>query len=424
MKKTVLALTLALSSFNYAFANEVHSADLPFIESISHLGINQTNWDSGHAAKLLMKNAYKMTPYVQLETKGKNYQEFGKAKGLDLTQIQSFDFDGDHNAEIIARDRLNIESMVITKNGQLIDSFYWNGTSESSTHLQMSVSKSFTAITASILAAEGKIDMSKPVTHYLPELIGSGFEQATVQQVADMRSGIKINFSEGKLWDDRMTNVQEWNGKNNYPHLTSILDFASLVDHQQNEVVGTHYNYQCINTEVLGKVIEKASKKPLSKVIEERLWSKVGFKHPAKWQSNSDGELVASGGLNATTADVARMMDVLVNEGKNYKGEQVVPKDFIENILKGNDEVKQAWANGKESKLADDAWYKDQIRVFNIEGHTFLAFVGIHGQLTIGEPATKTVIAMNAAQDERESPRSVLMTFFGLVPALLDAVNK
>ena len=424
MKKSIIALAVLVATVSSVSAATYHAPDQSFIETIAQVGITPENWDSGESAKLMMKNAYLMTSYMEISNKGTPVQDFGKASGLDLSKITAYDFDGAHNLEVIARDRLNIESMVITKDSKLIDAYYWNGTNVDSTHLQMSVSKSITSIVLSMLVAEGKVDMNAKITQYLPELIGSGFEHVTVQEVADMRSGIKINFSEGKLWDDRMTNVQEWNGSNKYPELKRITDFAKLVGNDKSHKVGEYYNYQCINTEMLAKVAEAVTGQQFSELIETKIWSKAGLKHPAKWMSNSQGELVASGGLNATTEDMARLMDILVNQGKNHRGEQVISAQFINAILAGNPEVDVAWLNGKESKMAKDAWYKDQIRVFNIKGHKFFAFVGIHGQLTIGEPLTKTVIAMNAAQDQHEAPRTVLMTFFDLVPALLDAVNK
>ena len=128
-------------------------------------------------------------------------------------------------------------------------------------------------------------------------------------------------------------------------------------------------------------VVTSVTGKPLSQVMENRLWSKVGFENNARFMTNSAGEAVASGGLNATTRDMTRMMDVLINDGKNREGKQILSKEFIKSLIEGNKNVKLAWKNSKESKIAKNGCYKNQIHTFNIEGHTFFAFVGIHGQL-------------------------------------------
>lgn len=402
-------------------ATALHSPDNEFLEEAAKIGITQENWDNGASAKLTMQNAYRFTYSVEMQ-KGSYVHDLGKPTGLDLSKLTGFDVDGEHPLDIIIRDRLNTESLVILKNGKLVDEYYWNGMHKNHTHLQMSVTKSFTSLTLQTLVAEGKVDMNKPITDYLPELKASvGFSRATVQEVADMRSGINVPFSPGKLWDDRMTNVQEWNGKNEYPELKSVLDYAKIVEKRDDYKKGELYDYLDANTEMMGMVVARVTGKPLTQVMEERLWSKVGFEHNARLMSNSDGEAVASGGLNATTRDVARMMDVLVNNGKNRVGEQVISKEFIKSLLDGNKDVKLAWKNGKESKMVKDGWYKDQIRAFNIEGHKFLAFVGIHGQVAIGEPSTGVVIAMNGAQDQKQAVRTVSMTFLNVFPTLLDA---
>ncbi|MGF1720710.1 beta-lactamase family protein [Vibrio kyushuensis] len=421
MKKTLLATALSILAFG-ANAIELHKPDYDFINSATKFGVTQANWDNGKAAKLTMKHAYKFTSNVEM-SKGPFTHYIGKASGFDLNSVSAIDADGEHPMSIILRDRLNQESLVILKHGQLVDEYYWSGMHKDQTHLQMSVTKSFTAMTLATLVDEGKVDMSSPITDYLPELKTSpSYSKATVQEVADMRSGIKINFSEGKLWDDRMTNVQEWNGVNEYPELKSVLDFGSLVDARTDVKPGQAYDYQCVNTEMLGMIVARVTGKSLAEAMEERLWKKVGFENNAYFQSNSKGEAVGSGGLNATTRDIAIMMDVLINDGKNRNGEQIIPQRFINELLQGNNDVRNAWAQGKESKLAEDAWYKDQIRTFHIQGHTFLAFVGIHGQVTIGEPSTGIVLAMNGAQDEMESHRTVAITFLDVLPSLLDAV--
>ncbi|EEX93779.1 hypothetical protein VIOR3934_00280 [Vibrio orientalis CIP 102891 = ATCC 33934] len=422
MKKSLMALAIVSTSLN-ATALVLNKPDSDFIDSASTVGVTLKNWDSGKSAKLTMKHAYRFTHHMEM-VKGEYIHNVGNASGFDLDSVKGVDVDGLLPMSVILRDRLNQESLVILKNGQLVDEYYWSGMHKDQTHLQMSVTKSFTSMTLATLAMEGKVDMNAAITDYLPELKSSpSYSKATVQQVADMRSGVLIQATNGKSWDERMTQVQEWNGTNNYPNLKSVLDFGKLVDVRTDIKSGEAYDYQCINTEMLGMVITRVTGQSLAKVMEERIWKKVGFENNAYLQTNSKGEAVASGGLNATTRDVALMMDVLINGGKNRKGEQVIPTEFVQNLLDGNEEVRAAWAQGKESKLAPDAWYKDQIRTFKIDGHKFLAFVGIHGQVVIGEPSTGIVIAMNGAQYQMESTRTVVMTFQHVIPTLLFAVE-
>lgn len=426
MKKTVLATLLAVSTAFSAQAVETYKPDEEFIKQTSAMGITQANWDNGRSAKLTFKHAYRFT-YSEKMSHGKFVHDLGQASGFDLSVLTGADIDGELPMDQMLRDRLNMESLVLLKDGKLVDEYYWSGMNKDQTHLMMSVTKSFTALTLSILAEQGLVDMNAPITKYVPELKSSpAYAQATVQQVADMRSGIKIEKTPGTIWDERMTIVQEWNAKPNNTGFNSIVDFGATLQQRPDVKVGEAFDYQCINTEMLGMVITHVTGKSVPEVMEELLWKRVGFENDAYLQTNSQGEAVASGGLNATTRDAARMMDVLVNGGKNRAGEQIISKAFINNLLAGNPEVKSAWKHDQFSALLADAWYKDQIRVLNVGEngeHRILVFVGIHGQNIIGEPATGKVIAMNGAQDEMQATRTVALTYLNAVPALLKAMK-
>ncbi|CAH0525512.1 serine hydrolase domain-containing protein [Vibrio hippocampi] len=421
MKKTILAATVALTTAFGAQAIEVHNPDTAFLDQVGAVGITQANWESGQSAKLTLKHAYKFTHYVEL-SKGEFTHDIGVAQGFDLKGPLAYDLDGLHDMETVLRDRLNTESIVMLKDGQLVDEFYWSGMHKDHTHLMMSVTKSFTALTLQTLVEEGKVDVNKLISDYLPELKDSGFGDATVQEMLDMRSGVKIEFTPGKIWDERMTHVQEWNGVNNYSELKSILDFGATLGKRTDVNTGEAFDYQCAHTEMLGMLIARVTGMTAAEAMEERLWKRVGFENNAKLQSNHNGEAVMSGGLNATTRDAAIMMDVLVNGGKNRAGEQIVSPEYISNLMVGNDEVKSAWKHDGFSQLHADAWYKDQFRVLNVDGHSFILMVGIHGQVIVGEPSTGKVIAMTGAQDQMQAPRTVGMTMLSVIPTLLKSM--
>lgn len=143
----------------------------------------------------------------------------------------------------------------------------------------------------------------------------------------------------------------------------------------------------------------------------------------AHYQADFAGNPVASGGLNAATKDLARVGRMLMNGGKNYKGEQVVPAGFIKEILEGNDEVRAAWLKGKESALAE-GWYKDQFRSLNINGRQIMAMVGIHGQVVAMDHKTGTVVAMNGGYPQTETPRMVIAIFYKALPAIFAAADE
>lgn len=403
-----------------ALAGTLEPVDESFLEQMAQFGISQENWDSGEHAALTFPNAYRFTRHYTVSRGGDVAPErWVAAGGLDLASMTAQDGDGELDLETLLRDRLKNHAMVILKGDRLLHQHFWNGMDESSTHLDMSVTKSFTATLAGIAAADGVLDMSAPVETYLPVLTGTAFEGVTVQDVADMNSGLDIPTPPFLSWDPKFTEAQEWNGPND-SGLNGIADYLATLDQRKYEP-GTHYQYQDPNTEVLGLVVEAATGMGLADYLEERIWSKLGVEGDAYWMADPSGATVASGGLNMSTRDLARAGRMFLNGGRNHLGDQIIPQSFLDAVWEGNDRVRAAWSVGKEAALAPDGWYKDQIRVLDISGHRFMTFVGIHGQVLVMEPDSGTVIAMNGGYPQTETQRMNTLLFLQVIPAILDA---
>lgn len=422
MKPPIIAAATLIAAAS-SFADTPRPADQAFLEQVARYGVGQANWDSAEFVALTFPNAYRFTRYYVVE-KGERvapnpWQD--AEPGLNLSQISASDADGVHDMETLLRDRLKNHTLVVLKGDRLLHQHFWNGMDQKSTHLDMSVTKSFTAMLAGIAAAEGKLDMTRPVEFYLPDFAGTAFEGVAVQDVADMNSGLDIETPPFLSWDPKFTQSQEWNGPND-SGLNGIVDYLRTIDQRKYDP-GTHYQYQDPNTEILGVIVEQVTGTRLAEYMQQKLWSKLGAEQDAFWMADVAGYAIASGGLNMTTRDLARVGQMLLNNGRNHLGEQVVPEDFLQAVWVGNDRVRATWSVGKEAPLAPDSWYKDQIRVLNIKGHKVMAFVGIHGQVLVVEPTSGVVIAMNGGYPQTETERMNKLLFLEIVPALLAAAS-
>lgn len=414
--------------FSVAQAATYHPVDEAFVKQAEALGVSQSVWDQPEYVAVSFPHAYKFMLYYRISRgllgSGKAVlapQKWNETNSLDLTKLRGQDADGEHDLVTLLRDRLKNHSMVVLKGDKLVHQHFFDGLDENSTHLEMSVTKSFTATLAAIAASEGKLDMSKKVEEYLPEMKGTAFEGVSIQEVADMRSGLDIPTPKFLSWDPRLTQSQNWNGKND-SGLHGVKEYLKLIKNRKYPI-GEVYQYQDPNTELLGLIVEKATGKKLADYLEDKLWKRVGAENDAFWMSGPDGFAVASGGLNMSTRDLARIGLVILNDGKNYLGKQVIPKAFLDAIWEGNDTVRKAWKSGKEAALASDGWYKNQYRVFNIKGHKILVMVGIHGQVLAVEKNSGVVIAMNGGYPQTETPRMANLIFYQIIPAILDELK-
>lgn len=412
-----------------SYSATLHPVDEVFVKQSEQMGVTQAVWDQAEFAAVTFPNAYKYMPHYQVSRDGADQngqplapEQWRMGSALDLSKLSGNDVDGSHDLLTLLRDRIKNHSMVVLQGDQLRHQHFYNGMDENSTHLSMSVTKSFTAMLAAIAVAEGRLDMSKPVEFYLPDFKGTAFEGVSVQVVADMRSGLDIPTPPFMSWDPLFTASQEWNGPND-SGLHGIRDYLKTIK-KRKYGIGEVYQYQDPNTEVLGLIVEEATGIKLADYLEQKIWQKLGAENDALWMADPAEFPVASGGLNVTTRDLARVGRMILNDGKNYVGEQVIPKAFIDRLFKGNADVKSAWAKGKESALIADAWYQDQFRLFNVKGHTMLIMVGIHGQLLIMDKATNTAIAMHGGYGQTESARAMILVFLEALPAIFDALKK
>jgi CubicO group peptidase (beta-lactamase class C family) len=144
------------------------------------------------------------------------------------------------------------------------------------------------------------LDPEAVVTTYLPELKDSGFADATVRQVMDMTTAVKFSDDYGDPLADT------WNYSVamgllakpvGYTGPESIYDF--LATKKRDGRHGVRFAYVTPNTDVLGWLIKRVLDKPLSDILHERIWSKLGAERDAVWL------------VDPTTAETAGSQDML-----------------------------------------------------------------------------------------------------------------
>ena len=126
--------------------------------------------------------------------------------------------------------------------------------------------------------------------------------------------------------------------------------------------------------------------------------------------------------MTMTNRDFANMGDIWLNDGKSQNGTQVVPKEWLDDVWAGNDEVRAAFLKGKEASLAE-GFYKDQFRVLNLGGKDWLLAIGVNGQVIAVEKESKTVIAMLGNYNLPSSPRMAANIFHNAIPKIKAAIK-
>jgi len=165
---------------------------------------------------------------------------------------------------------------------------------------------------------------------------------------------------------------------------------------------GEAFGYKTVNSDVLGWIIARVTGKSVNDYLSERIWSRLGAEQDAYMTVDSTGTPFSGGGLNTGLRDLARLGEMLRNDGR-YQGRQIVPKAAVDDIRRGGD--KQLFAKGGYDLL--QGWsYRDMWWVTHNDHGAYMAR-GVYGQRIYIDPKAEMVIvryastptAANAAND-------------------------
>ena len=227
-----------------------------------------------------------------------------------------------------------IDGLLILKDGDIVFEKYYGSLQPELPHLMNSVSKSVVALVAGKLAAQGVIDLDKPVSHYVPDLAKSGYAPDSLQTVLDMRDG--SDYSED--YPDFTTTFRltdcpiGWTDADYCPKdgPTSLYEFLPTVGRDASKL--GKFSYRSGSTNVIGWVLEAATGQPLAELISEHIWQPMGAEFDANITVDKGGFVLADHGMSSTLRDLTRLGLLVLNDGKAL-GKEVVPEPFIQDIL-------------------------------------------------------------------------------------------
>lgn len=300
------------------------------------------------------------------------------------------------------------DGIVVLHKGVVVYEYYSGCLNEFGQHGAMSVTKSITGLLGEMLVAEGELDAAAKVAAIVPELKDSAFGDATVRQVLDMTTG--LNYSED--YADPTADVWTYSAAGNplpkpkdYTGPRTYFDYLQTVTKQGEH--GAGFGYKTVNSDALGWIIARTTGKTVAQLLSERIWSKMGAEQDAYYTVDSIGTPFAGGGLNAGLRDMARIGQLLLDNGI-INGQRLIPEAAIASIRGGGD--KAAFAKAGYDLL--QGWsYRAMWWISHNEDDAFMAR-GVHGQTIYVDPKAQMVIARfsshpqagNAANDPTSLP--------------------
>ena len=288
------------------------------------------------------------------------------------------------------------DGLVILHRGKVVLERYENGMTSETPHILMSVSKSLTAIVAGILVERGKLDPENKVVSLIPELRDSVYSDATVRHVLDMRIGIDFDedylATSGPIVEYRK--ATNWNPLGPGERPSDLRTFLAALK-QRNGPDGGPFHYVSTNTDLLGWILERASGIRFADLLSTLLWKPMGAQCSAYITVDRLGAPRCAGGICTTTMDLARVGQLLVQNGRRG-GTAIVPTGWIEDMLTGGDP--KAWATGDLVSYFGDRPMHYRNKWYVLRDRGMALGLGVYGQNIFVNRANELVIAKLSSQ--------------------------
>jgi len=277
------------------------------------------------------------------------------------------------------------DGIVVLHRGAIIYEKYFGALAPGQPHLLASVSKSFAGTLAAMLVADGTLDEAAPISHWLPEIAGSGFADASLRQVLDMTTNLAYSEDYTSATADIavLATAAGW-----APRRPDTPDGvrAYLPTVKAAGPHGESFTYRTCNTDILGWILHRATGKRLHQLVSDMLWQPLGAEHDGYYSVDALGTEFAGGGFNTALRDLVRFGEMMRLGGR--VGEtRIVPAAVVTDIARGGDPAKFAPAG----YATLPGWsYRNQ---WWVSGHGPYTARGIRGQMIWIDPAAEMVIA-------------------------------
>jgi CubicO group peptidase (beta-lactamase class C family) len=289
------------------------------------------------------------------------------------------------------------DAVVILHKDKLIHESYRNGMTPRDPHILMSVSKSMLGLVAGTLIERGELNEDDLITKYLPELASTAYAGATVRDLLDMRAGVLFDedylTTEGPIVDYRF--AANWNPVPKDHEAGDLRSFMSVLT-KSDGPHGGRFHYVSPNTDLLAWVFERATGMRYADLVSERLLKPLGAEASGYITVDRIGGARAAGGKCLLARDLARVGMMMANGGQR-DGKQIIPASWIEDIVKNGDP--QAWKDGDfyENMGQRDIHYRSKWYIQR-GAEPMIFGIGIHGQFLFVDPARKLSVAWFSSQ--------------------------
>jgi CubicO group peptidase (beta-lactamase class C family) len=218
----------------------------------------------------------------------------------------------------IQQQHLNLHSLLIIRNGYLVNETYFGSYQQNTKHELYSVTKSFVSTLIGIALDKANIDRTDHrIVDFFP---GRTFansdpkkQNMTLEDVLTMRSG--LDWQEGDPVYNAMYRSRDW--------VKFVLDMPMVT------TPGGQFNYCSGCSHLLSAILQQTTGMKTRDFAEQTLFKPLGISN-ATWESDTAGIPIGGWGLQLTPRDMAKLGYLYLRNGQ-WDGQQIVSSEWIKN---------------------------------------------------------------------------------------------
>jgi CubicO group peptidase (beta-lactamase class C family) len=288
----------------------------------------------------------------------------------------SYSWQGQTRAAGEFLERTYTNALLIMKDGRIVSEIYRNNTNERTRFIGWSMTKSITSVLIGCALAEKRIDsLDTPITRYLPELSGGGYDGASIRDVMEMRSGVDYE----ERYDFENPGVAASN------HIAALVrNTARFADVARTlprlSPPGERFQYKTIDTAVLGWLVERVTQGSVAAYTARCLWEPLGAEADGYYIMDGPpgiGREFSGAGFNATLRDYARFGQMMLDGGA-ANGRRIVSADWVRESTEPN-------------HPEDDRRGGYGLQWWTMGDSDAYAAIGLQGQYIYVDPPSRTV---------------------------------
>jgi CubicO group peptidase (beta-lactamase class C family) len=280
----------------------------------------------------------------------------------------------------------NSSCLVVTRKGEIVGEWYWDGADAETPREVFSVTKSISSTLVGLAEADGDLKITDPASDYIPEWEGTDSADVTVQNLVSNDSG------------------REWSLALDYGDLIRAPDHTAFaVGLGQDAEPGTTWAYNNSAIQTLDEVLHTATGERPADYAASKLFEPIGMAN-SEMTVDGAGSTLTFMGLHTTCEDLARFGYLFLRHG-SWDGTQVVPEAWVEAATGDSSQDLNAaygylwWLNrkgplGSPTQAVDGQAGGDQADGQMVPGAPEDMFwaLGLQNQIVAVDPGSETVV--------------------------------